>query len=222
MTQFIDLDGLTIHCIEGNPDKIAYILYPMEVLAEWAQWAAGHYNTSIVCITGIDWDNALSPWPAEGQPPGSPDFKGESSLFLSRLEQQIVPKAEKAMGIIAPQRSLVGVSMSGLFTMWQRFVSDMFPTIATLSGSFWYPGFADWVCSQKQTSGKTRAVYMSLGSKESQSPVKAFKSVADDTSRILHHLQQLDIKCHFDSVPGNHYANPLPRLDLAFKFMATL
>lgn len=229
MMKVIDIEGLTLHCVKGDPSRIAYILYPMEMLGEWVPWAAEQYGTSIVCLTGMDWDDDLSPWPAPGEPPGSPDFRGLAADFLRTLTHKVVPAAEKALGIaglsaISPQlstisRTLVGVSMSGLFAMWQRFQSPLFPTIACLSGSFWYPGFADWVGRQAAPSPLGR-VYMLLGKKEPESPVRAFRSVGDDTQRILSHLQSLAVPCHFDWVPGNHYAHPLPRLDRAFAWLA--
>lgn len=215
MTELIEAGGLALHCIHGNPDRVAYILYPFEMLGEWAPWAARKYDTSIVCVTCIDWDNDLSPWPAPGQPPGSPDFRGNAKGFLDKLQHIVVPAAEKTLGVGSPERWLVGVSMSGLFALWQRFMSPFFPTVATLSGSFWYNGFADWVDRQPAPQPLGR-VYMLLGRKESLSPIAAFRPVGDDTQRILQHLQKIGVPCHFDWVAGNHYANPLPRLDLAF------
>lgn len=112
-------------------------------------------------------------------------------------------------------RTLVGVSMSGLFTTWQWMVCDTFGNIASLSGSFWYSGFVDWmkahVPSQKNGKG-----FFLLGDKESQSRVKAFQSVAVDTQQIIELLRQHDPDIEFLSVPGNHYANPIPRLEAAF------
>lgn len=215
--------GLTLHCATSAlSDRITYLLYPMDVLELWLPQAAEKYHTSIVCVTGIDWDNALSPWPAPGEPPGSPDFKGRAPEFLDMLISHVVPMAEKALGCKPnPDRALVGVSMSGLFALWQRFVSSFFPTVASLSGSFWYPGFADWV--EKQTPVVAGgAVYMLLGDKESRSPIVAFQSVATDTQKVLRRLQQLGIKTEFESVPGNHFAHPLPRLNKAFDWLAAL
>lgn len=211
---------MTISCVEGSPDRIAYILYPMEILQDWVQVAAKRYRMTIACITGMDWDNDLSPWSAPGQPPGSPDFHGLAPEFLFRLTEKVVPETEKSLGLENPQRILVGVSMSGLFALWQRFLSPLFPTIATLSGSFWYPGFVDWVERQgvPVPAGK---VYMSLGNKESNTPVRAFRTVAGDTQRILLRLRALGVDAVFESVPGNHYADPIPRLDKAFSWLAS-
>ncbi|MDE6638872.1 MAG: hypothetical protein K2K32_11640 [Muribaculaceae bacterium] len=38
--------------------------------------------------------------------------------------------------------------MSGLFALWQWMVCDTFRNIASLSGSFWYEGFMEWMKSR--------------------------------------------------------------------------
>ena len=55
-----------------------------------------------------------------------------------------------------------------------------------------------------------------LGDKESKSNVKAFQTVGVNTDEIISLLKAAGIKTGFESVPGNHYANPIPRLDKAF------
>lgn len=214
--------GLRLHCVGDPGPRIAYVLYPMEVLGDWTAAAAGRYSTSVVAVTGIDWDNDLSPWPAPGQPPGSPDFRGEAPAFLQRLTSQVLPACEKALGHdpATVSRTLVGVSMSGLFTLWQRMLCDTFPTIASLSGSVWYEGFAAWLAARPAPARPGRA-YLSLGDKESQSPVKAFRSVATDTQTVVGALRADGFDVKFESVPGNHYADPLPRLDRAFAWLYT-
>ncbi len=61
---------------------------------------------------------------------------------------------------------------------------------------------------------KSGKAYFLLGDKESQS--KAFGTVAQNTQQIITMLRARDIATEFESVPGNHYSDPLPRLDKAF------
>ena len=199
MIHVIETSGLTLH-ISPCPGsrRVAYILYPMEALGGWLAQAATKYRISMVSITGMDWDNDLSPWPAPGEPPGSPDFQGLAPEFLATLTQKVAPAA-----------------------LWQRFVSPFFPSVLSLSGSFWYPGFVEFV-NRQAAPQPTGSVYMLLGRKERFSPIKAFRPVEDDTRLILARLQQLGVPCRLDMVPGNHYANPLPRLDLAFSSLTQM
>lgn len=217
MIQRFDIGGLHCLCSTGCCDsKVAYILYPMDMLTDWIEQAAQEYGCTIVVVTGMDWQNVFSPWPAPGVPKGTPDFKGESSVFLKLLQQKVIPQIETAIGIKGYfERTLVGVSMSGLFALWQWMVCDTFRNIASLSGSFWYEGFVDWIKNQPvpKKSGKG---YFLLGDQESRSKVKEFATVGTDTQEIIKLLEGSGIDVVFQSVPGNHYSGPVQRLDKAF------
>ena len=218
MIQKFDVDQL--HCLYSAgscKDKIAYILYPMDMLADWIVQAAQKYDTTIVVITGMDWQNVFSPWSAPGVPKGTPDFKGESPEFLKLLQQKIIPQIEKKLEVVETtvERTLVGVSMSGLFALWQWMLCDTFRNIASLSGSFWYEGFVDWI-KNMTIPKKPGKGYFLLGDQEPKSKIKAFSAVGTDTQEILALLKDAGIEVEFQSVPGNHYSDPIPRLDKAF------
>ena len=217
MTRNIKIGSLDCLCCAGSVDRIAYILYPTDMLADWIEPAVNRYGPTIVVITGMDWQNVFSPWPAKGVPAGSPDFKGESPQFLATLQQSVIPQVERALNISPDaERTLVGVSMSGLFALWQWMLCDTFANIASLSGSFWYAGFLDWM-RQRAIPKKTGRGFFLLGKLEDKSKVKAFDCVAANTEEILNLLREADVDVEFRSVPGNHYSNPIPRLDLAFQ-----
>ena len=217
MTQKIIIDKLNCLCSDVvSTDKVAYILYPMDILKDWVDAAARKYGTTIVVITGMDWQNVFSPWPAPGVPSGTPDFEGESPQFLQLLQQKVLPTLDKELNLTAmPERTLVGVSMSGLFALWQWMVCDTFTNIMSLSGSFWYEGFINWI-KKLTIPHKSGKGYFLLGNQESKSKVQAFNSVAADTLEIFKLLQSVNIDVEFEIVPGNHYSNPIPRLEKAF------
>lgn len=197
-------------------DKVAYILYPMDVLDNWIEDASGKYGVSIVVVTGMDWDDDLTPWRAPGEPKGCPAFKGDAHEFLKTLINEVVPQIEQRYGMCSNiSRSLIGVSLSGLFTLWQWPGCDMFLNIATLSGSFWYEGFEQWVLS-KTFSKKKGLCYMLLGAEEPNSPTPAFRKVGICTEHIVGYLKQQGVDITYDIVPGNHFQFGLQRLDKAF------
>lgn len=209
-----------MHCLCSDcisDSKIAYILYPMDgFLDHWIDMAAKKYGITIVVITGMDWQNVFSPWPAKGVPSGSPDFKGESPDFLNILQHTVIPDIESALGYRTnPERTLVGVSMSGLFALWQWILCDTFTNIASLSGSFWYEGFMDWFISHP-VSHKDGDAFFLLGNQEAKSSIREFQTVGVNTATIIDLLKKEGVKVMFRSVPGNHYSNPIPRLDAAF------
>ena len=215
--QNFDVD--TLHCLCSSvvsKDKIAYILYPKDTLSGWLEAAALKYGVTIVVITGMDWQNVFSPWPAPGVPKGTADFKGESPEFLKSLQHAVIPAIERKIGMNDDvERVLVGVSMSGLFALWQWMVCDTFRSIASLSGSFWYEGFTDWL-QHLDIPKKSGKGYFLLGDEESKSKVKEFATVGKNTQEIISLLRASGINAEFESVPGNHYSDPIPRLDKVF------
>lgn len=54
-----------ITSVEGS-DSVCYVLIPegaLTDLTKWADKAASRFNANIVLITGIDWNEDMSPWP---------------------------------------------------------------------------------------------------------------------------------------------------------------
>ncbi|MDE6578368.1 MAG: hypothetical protein K2J82_11555 [Muribaculaceae bacterium] len=217
MKKTIKIGDLT--CLCSTPvsnSKIAYILYPMDILNDWIESAAEKYGATIVVITGMDWQNVFSPWEAPGVPKGDPDFKGESPEFLKLLQENVIPVIENSLHIADnPERNLVGVSMSGLFALWQWMECDTFRSIASLSGSFWYEGFINWM-EKIKIPPKSGMGFFLLGDKESKSNVREFNTVGVNTDTIVSLLKSAGIKVVFRSVPGNHFSDAVPRLEMAF------
>lgn len=217
--QTLQVDNLKVTLIGGSSAIICYMLYPYDEVIGWAEAAAKNYDVSIAVITNIDWDNALTPWPAAGVPTGSPDFEGLAPQFLDLIRDKVIPQVEIALGIAAgAQRTLVGVSLSGLFTLWQWLECDLFDNIISLSGSFWYEYFVVWVKSRKVSAKRGRAYFL-LGIKEALSPVLQFKPVQTDTVEIVDFLKTHGVDCEFELVPGNHYQFADQRLTRAFTWM---
>lgn len=120
--------------------------------------------------------------------------------------------------VLYPMAALAGVSLSGLFTLWQWMLGDTFRNIISLSGSYWYDGFVDWIKSRPVPS-KTGRAYFLLGNQEAHSRVKAFQCVQAATTAIVIRLHAHGIDDTLDIVPGDHYQYPIPRLDRAFAWM---
>ena len=175
--QTFRIANLNVVTVHETADRICYILYPFEALGQWVEEAAYKYDVSLAAISGMEWDDDLTPWPAPGQPPGSPDFKGKAPEFFDTLINDVVPEVEQQLKIAKDaERTLAGVSLSGLFTLWQWLLDDTFHNIISLSGSFWYSGFAPWVESQPVPANKGRAYFL-LGNQEARTRVRAFQPV---------------------------------------------
>lgn len=213
-----DIGKLHIMCaVTPGAAEIAYILYPMDALHDWIGEASKRYGVSIVVITGFDWDDDLTPWPAPGVPKGSPDFKGLAPELLKSLTASITPAIEHRYAIANNvNRTLIGVSLSGLFTLWQWPQCGMFRNIATLSGSFWYEGFEQWVFQQSFTD-KKGLCYMLLGADEPNSNIPIFRKVGVCTESIVGYMRRQGVDITYDIVPGNHFQFGLQRLNKAFE-----
>lgn len=205
--------------VNKSTDRVCYVLYPLDILGEWIEKAARNFDVSIVVVTGMDWDNDLTPWPAKGEPQGSPDFKGNAPKFLSMLISDIIPEVERNIKLsVNVERTLVGVSLSGLFSLWQWIKSDTFSNIISLSGSFWYDGFIKWLKSQP-IPVKVGKAYFLLGNQEAKTKVKAFQMIQNDTQQVVSYLEDKGFNVLFELVPGNHFQYGEERLNRAFTWM---
>lgn len=174
-------------------------------------------GVSIAVIEAVDWNNDLTPWPAEGVFKKAKPFGGEASSFLEKLTHEIIPETEKDLGIDDAERTLLGVSLSGLFAVWSAFNTDAFTNIISISGSLWYDGFIEWM--DKQTpSPQLKRVCMLLGEKEKNSKEKRMATVEERTlaaADILKAKSQAVVS--FELVEGTHFSPIMPRLERAFE-----
>ncbi len=196
---------------EKIPTQTIYLLWPMPVTAETATRLAGHYACGIAFITGIDWDNDLTPWRAPGVFQRDAPFDGKATLFLDTLTRIIIPAIDKEMKIAPQQRTLAGISLSGLFATWQWIESPFFNNVISISGSFWYDGFTAWLRSASipPRGGK---IYLSLGDEEEDTTVARFQPVKRCTDEVADILRRAGIDVVYKMTKGNHYAPPVPRL----------
>ena len=181
------------------------------------------HGVSIVVIGDVDWNNDLTPWPAEGVFKKAKPFGGHSAVFLDKLTREIIPKAEEArMGIDKAERTILGVSLSGLFAVWSIFETDAFTNIISISGSLWYDGFVEWM--EKQTpSPLVKKVCMLLGEKEKLAKDKRMATVEERSiaaANILKSNSQVSVM--FELVEGTHFSPIMPRLERAFEVVCGL
>ena len=204
-----------------NATRIAYMIYPAIVPFEnkWINEMSEKYKLPIVVIyiPAEGWNDMLTPWAEPGETPDSPPFAGKATETLQKIQEKVIPLAEKTLGLNKiEKRDLIGVSLSGLFTLWQWMLCDTFTSIASLSGSFWYPGFIEWFEKQIIPS-KTGKAYFLLGVKEPKAWIKAYRTVGINTEAIVKKLDSYGISASLQWVPGDHFADPLGRAEDAFK-----
>ncbi len=177
----------------------------------------GKYGVSIVVIPGANWNDDLTPWPAEGVFKKAKPFGGQATSFLDKLTNEIIPKIEKTLGMVDPERTIMGVSLSGLFAVWAGINTDTFTNIISISGSLWYDGFTEWM-KEQTPSPQLKKVCMLLGEKEKNAKDKRMATVEERTlaaAMMLKSNSQASVL--FELVEGTHFSPILPRLERAFE-----
>jgi predicted alpha/beta superfamily hydrolase len=175
------------------------------------------YGVSIVVIEDVNWNDDMTPWPAIGVFKKAKPFGGRAASFLNKLNNEIIPNTERELGIENAERTLLGVSLSGLFAVWAAFNTDVFANIISISGSLWYDGFIEWMKEQTPSSW-LKKVCMLLGEKEKNAKDKRMATVEERTlaaANLLKLKTQTDVV--FELVEGTHFSPIMPRLERAFE-----
>ena len=119
-----------------------------EEVQRWLEGVRDKWGVIPVMLPQVDWNDDLTPWPADPIFKKGKPFGGKAEDYLARLETEIIPSIEREMGIVPDERWLLGVSLAGLFAVWASARSRLFSRIASISGSFWYHGFVEWLENQ--------------------------------------------------------------------------
>ena len=181
-------------------------------MQRWLDAVRERYGVVPVLLPPVSWNDDLTPWPAapifkKGKP-----FGGQADAYLDRLEKEIIPGIEAERGLVPTQRWLIGISLAGLFAVWAAARTRLFTRVAAISGSFWYPGFADWLESR---SVYIQSAYISLGDKEADTRNAHLRSIAEDTGSVVRILASKGVQTTFEWTEGTHFGPILPRLDKA-------
>ena len=188
-----------------------------EDLSDGLKGLSEKYGVSVVVIENVNWNDDMTPWAAEGVFKKAKPFGGQAASFLDKLTNEIIPETEKGLGVKDAERTIMGVSLSGLFAVWACFNTNAFTNIISISGSLWYDGFIEWI--EKQTpSSCLKKVCMLLGEKEKNVKDKRMATVEERTHAVANTLKsksQADVL--FELVEGTHFSPILPRLDRAFE-----
>lgn len=200
-------------------DKICYIILPerlKESEYEWLDAMAEKHTCNFVVISGVDWDNDLTPWPAPGIKAG--EFGGKARKLLDALKGDFFT-IESSMRLNRQKRYLVGVSLSGLFALWSTAKSNLFEAVGSVSGSLWYDGFIDWLKTREEF--HCERYYFSLGDKEKDGKNKRLASVEAATLEAVELLKSAGKEVHFEYNEGNHFGPLIERIEKAIESIYT-
>lgn len=171
-------------------------------------------RVTLAAIEGADWNDDLTPWPAEAVFQGQPGFGGGAGAHLKRLTGEVMPKVEAALRPGA--RMIAGYSLAGMFALYAALETAAFDAAASVSGSLWYPGFVEYVERMKAVPG---CVYLSVGERERLGRNPAFHSIEDRTRQVESILRGRDARTIFERNPGGHFQDPMGRVERALRWL---
>ena len=229
MVELQTVNGIDLSVVKVESRRVCYVLLPGGLMSDGADFleeAAARYNVNMIVVSGMNWNDDLTPWPADPVFKREKPFGGKAASFLKTLEEGIIPEAERAFGLVhsghisqeeqSPiERYLVGISLSGLFALWSAHCSDSFVGLASISGSFWFPQFEDWVLTHS-LSKSVHKVLISLGDREKETRNRAMSSVEENTVSIVSHLRAAAADVDYRLEEGTTHFSPIvPRLAVA-------
>ena len=162
---------------------------------------------NLVTISGLHWNQELSPWPIPTVISKDDRFTGEADQWLPLLTDEVVPEVEQLLDAPPSWRCLAGYSMAGLFAVWTAFQTNLFTRILSASGSMWFPGWLDYV-REHEFAGPVAGAYLSVGELESTSRNAVLHTVGERTRQVADVLASRGIPTKFELNPGNHFKNP--------------
>lgn len=166
---------------------------------------------SLAAIGGLDWNIDMSPWAAPATDGKSEPFCGGADAYLHELTDEILPQILLEQSGIPKQMILAGYSLAGLFAVYSMYRTDVFDAIVSVSGSFWFPGFVDFVkdTPRMNTPGK---LYFSLGDKEANSKNEVMRNVRTNTECLAEWYRHAGIDTVYELNTGGHFREPDVRM----------
>ena len=173
---------------------------------------------NLVTISGLHWNQELSPWPVETVVSRDDNFAGEAAQWLRLLTGEVVPRVEGLLASAPSWRLLAGYSLGGLFAVWAAHQTDLFTRILSASGSMWYPGWLEYA-HEHQLAAPLQGAYLSVGEQESSSRNAVLQTVGERTQALAALMAERGIPSKFELNPGNHFKNPPLRVVKGIKWL---
>lgn len=209
----------TIARVQTDSKRICYIILPegnRDDLLQYIDTAASKFDCTLVILAGLNWNDDLTPWPAAGVFKEKKPFGGRASDFLESLLSRYIPEIEREQGLHEPERFIVGISLSGLFTLWALTKTDVFSGAACISGSLWYDGLTEYLQKNPIKQSSVR-IHLSLGDREKNSKDERMRTVQTCTEEIVSILTRQGAAVDYRLVDGTHFSPIVPRLDMALE-----
>ena len=205
--------------VQGNAPLVYSIDYHEngELLLEACK-QVGCSGFNLVTISGLHWNQELSPWPIETVVSKNDNFAGKADQWLPLFTGEVLPQVEQLLDAPPAWRCLAGYSLAGLFAVWTAYQCDLFTRILSASGSMWYPGWLEYA-HEHQLAAPLQGAYLSVGEQESSSRNAVLQTVGERTQALAALMAERGIPSKFELNPGNHFKNPPLRVVKGIKWL---
>ena len=143
-------------------------------------------------------------------------------VFLSDQDDKWLPnKVELFMAEFKNEvhRYLAGYSLSGLFSLYALYHTDLFEGIACMSGSLWYEGWIPYM-KKHEMCRKPEKIYFSLGDQEAKGNSQ-MRTVTERTEETKRYMEHLGISTILEWNPGNHFRDVPERIARGIDWLMT-
>lgn len=167
----------------------------------------------LLCPVGEnDWNQNLSPWPADPVFRKTPPFGGGADAYFDTFLPDLTTALETHPG----RHWLCGYSLAGLFALYICSKHNLFDGCVSASGSLWYPEWISWL---EANPIQCRHVYLSLGDKEKNTKHPLMKTVEDKTRRCESIISAY-AETVFELNEGGHFADENARLSKGLRWLS--
>lgn len=141
-----------------------------------------------------------------------------SSLTPESTPTPMTNPSETPSGAISERvcRYIVGVSLAGMFAVYSTFHTSLFDGAGSVSGSFWYDGFTDYI---KDREPRARKYYLSIGEKEKEARNPRLAKSETCTREVETWLAGKGKKTLFELTQGGHFTEGPQRVADAIRWL---
>jgi len=168
-----------------------------------------YWKILAVPVSEEEWNELLSPWPADAVFRGSAPFAGRADALIEELTDAVSSFAGDRKPVI------LGYSLAGLFSLYWCTKSSLFSGCASVSGSLWYPHLESYL---KEHPVRCEHVYFSLGDAEKNSRNRILASVEERTEAMASLVSEY-AETIFERNEGGHFAEEAPRMKKALDWL---
>ncbi len=178
-------------------------------------------KANIALISGVDWNDELTPYPAKNPFSKKQPFGGHMERYQIELKERILPAILKALGGSINHVVLAGYSLGGLFSFDAALKLDDVDGFVSCSSSFWYPDYYSRWKQKGFIPDHIKHAYFSIGDAEGNGRNPVFRDAVINTKKIFEDFERAKIDSKFVLEAGNHFQESNKRVLRGLRWIAS-